>query len=231
MPFICQLSRPATSTVRRKGFTARALYVPKVDNTGAGSTDSTTTGLAGVNRAQVTDIGAFYSNGPLNIGLSQQQHKYGATALNALVNPGASSNVANGDYKLTTLAANYKFGDATVYGAVWTEKQATVAASAVVIDASAYMVGAKYSMGAVDFLASYAKRNDKSTVDSATAYANSDRSIYGLGVDYNLSKRTALWVRYENKDPNTNRSGVSGLSATTSLDATKTTAIGVRHTF
>jgi predicted porin len=75
------------------------------------------------------------------------------------------------------------------------------------------------------------KRKDKSTTDSATAFSNRDQKILGLGVDYKLSKRTALWARYENKDPDTNRSGTSTLTTTSSNDATKTTAIGIRHTF
>ena len=194
------------------GFTARALYVPKVDATD-GQNNATVATVAGVNRAQVTDLGAFYSNGPLNVALTQQQHKFGATAVNGLVTPGASTNAVNGDYKLTTLAANYAFGPAKLHAAYWTEKQ-----NANAIDAKAYMLGAKYTLGAIDLMASYAKRDDK-------LVANADRKILGLGADYNLSKRTALWARYESKAPNTNASG------TNTTDATKTTAVGIRHSF
>lgn len=209
------------------GLTARLLYVPKVDNTGAGNTDNATVGtLAGANRAGVTDLGLAYKNGPLNMAFSQQQHKFGAQAVNALVIPGVSSNAANGDYKLTTLAANYTMGPATVYAAYWTEKQATVAANTVAVDVKAYMLGAKYVIGAIDLLASYGNRDDKSTVNVGTGVANVDRKIMGLGANYNLSKRTALWARYEDRDANTNSS-----ADTSAAGKTKTTAVGVRHTF
>jgi predicted porin len=209
--------------------------VPKVDNTGAGSTDSTTAGFAGVNRASVTDFGLAYNAGPLNLAVAQQNHKIGSTAVNSLVNPGLSSNAANGDYKLTTMAANYTIGATTVYGAYWTEKQATVLNTAVPMDAVGMMIGAKHVVGALSFSGSYATRDDKSTTNvgtgTSTAYANADRKILGLGVDYALSKRTAVWARYQNIDPNTNRSGLNPTNANASNDATKTTAIGVRHSF
>jgi predicted porin len=218
------------------GFSARAMYVPKVNNTEAGNENNATVAtLPGTNRAGVTDIGAFYTQGALNLALTQQQQKFGSEAVNALVAPGTSSKVANGDYKLTTLAANYTIGATKLYAAYWTEKQAVVASTAVPIDAAAYMFGAKHTMGKIDLMVSYAKRDDKSTTDvgsgATKAYADVDKTILGLGADYNLSKRTALWARYESKDPNTNRSGVSPTVATSSNDATKTTAVGIRHAF
>lgn len=220
------------TTPTMNGFSARLLMVPKVDNTGPGDVNNATVAtIAGANRAGVTDISAAYNNGPLNVVLAQQAVKTGAQAVNALVNPGAGSNVANGSYKLTTLGANYTMGAATVYAGYWTEKQATVATTATVVDAVGTMIGAKYTMGALTFMGSYGKRNDKSSVDVGTAFANADKKIMGLGVDYALSKRTNLWARYENRDGDTNRAGVNTINANASWDATKTTAVGVRHTF
>jgi predicted porin len=218
------------------GFSARVLMVPKVDNTGAGNVNNAAAAtLPGANRASVTDLSLAYNQGPLNVMVAQQAVKTGAVAVNGLVNTGAGSNVANGSYKLTTLAANYTMGAATVYAGYWTEKQATVAATATVVDAVGTMIGAKYTMGALTFMGSYGKRDDKSTANAGsgatTAFANADKKIMGLGVDYALSKRTNLWARYENRDGDTTRSGTNTANANASWDATKTTAVGVRHTF
>jgi len=214
------------------GLTGRILYVPKVDGDGTGGTDSTTATLPGVNRVGVTDMGLAYNNGPLNLGYSIQSHKYPTTLNHALVSPGGSSAVVGGDYKLSSLAANYTIGNLTLYAVQWNEVQQVVASTAVKLDATGNILGAKYALnGEVDLMINQGKRNDKSTTDSTTAFSNRDQKILGLGVDYKLSKRTALWARYENKDPDTNRSGTSTLTTTSSNDATKTTAIGIRHTF
>ena len=220
------------TTPAMNGLTGRILYVPKVDGDGTGSTDSATATFPGVNRAGVTDVSLAYTSGQLNAGYSVQSHKYPTTLNHALVSPGASSAVVGGDYKLTTIAANYKIGDLQLYVAQWSEVQQVVSSTAVKLDATGNILGAKYALnGNVDLMINQGRRNDKSTTDSATAFSNRDQKILGLGADYKLSKRTALWARYENKDPDTNRSGTSTLTTTASNDATKTTAIGIRHTF
>ena len=203
--------------------------MPKVDGDGYGSTDSTTATLPGVNRAGVTDMGLAYTNGPLNAGYSVQSHKYPTTLNHAIVSPGGSSAVAGGDYKLTTIAANYTIGALTLYASQWTEVQQVVSSTSIKLDATGNNLGAKYALnGNIDLMINQGKRNDKSTADVSTSVANQDKKILGLGADYKLSKRTALWARYENKDGDTNRSGAS---VSASYDATKTTAIGIRHTF
>ena len=223
------------------GLSARILMVPKVDNTGVGNVNgSSVTTAAGANRASVTDLSLAFNQGPLNLMAAKQTHKYGnnldavtptTVTVNALVAPGNSSNVANGSYALTTLAANYKMGDATIYAARWTEKQALVAATALKVDSTGTMFGAKYAMGAVTLMASTGKRDDKSTVTVGTKAFGADKKITGLGVDYALGKRTNLWARYENRDGDTTRSGVSTLNPAASWDAIKTTAVGIRATF
>ena len=130
------------------------------------------------------------------------------------------------------MAANYTMGATTVYGAYWTEKQDVMPTNVVKLDAVGMMIGAKHTIGAVSYAVSYSTRDDKSTVDMTTSYANSDRKSLGLGADYALSKRTAVWVRYVKQDPNSNRSGTSAIASTpTSFNETKTTAVGIRHTF
>jgi predicted porin len=233
------------------GFTARAMYVPKVDNTGAGSTEASSGAFAGTNRVGVTDIGLAYNAGPLNVAIAQQSHSYGTNAVSSVATPGGGSSVVTSTfltatpgakYTLSTLAANYTIGATTVYAAYWTEDQTVSASTAVKLDAVGTMLGAKHVMGALTLMGSYAVRDDKSTsandvvgTASAVSYGNSDRKILGLGADYALSKRTAVWVRYQSIDPNTNRSGMNttstNLNTQSSFDAVTTTAVGVRHTF
>ncbi len=181
------------------GFSGSVLIVPKATATNAQS---------------VTDIGLKYSNGPLNVLYANQAIKQDGTLSAAggfiPVPTGTNSGLAAGEKnKLNILAANYTMGAATVYGAYWTEKQGTA------IDAKSYMLGAKYVMGAVSLMASMGQNDDKLT-------ANADRKIYGIGADYALSKRTALYARFDNRDGN---------STSTADNKTKRTAIGVRHTF
>jgi len=217
------------TTATINGFTGRLLYVPKVDNTGPGSTDAASGGFAGTNRAGVTDIGLAYSKGPLNVAAAQQKHKYGANAINTVVTPGGGASVATGGtttsvagatYTLNTLAANYTMGATTLYAMYWTEKQDTSAATAVPLDAVGTQLGARHISGPWTFMAAYSKRDDKSTVDrtattsNAVTYSNADRTTLGVGVDYALSKRTAIYARFQSVDPNTNRSGMNSTGTT-----------------
>jgi predicted porin len=212
-------------------FTARVLYVPQVNVTGAGgqsgciaSSSSACAAPAvdsangiqvpGANRAGVTDFSVAYNQGPLNAVIAQQTVKIGSAGVHTLVSPVHNTLAVTGvNYKLTTAAANYKVGNTTVYGAYWTERQTTT------IDAAAYMLGVKYTMGAVDLMASTIKNNSKLS-------SNVDRKLVGVGADYNLSKRTALYARYESRDADTN-SGTDSASA----GVTKTTHVGIRHSF
>ena len=224
------------------GFTARALYVPKVDNTGPGSTDAAAGSYAGTNRAGVTDIGLAYNAGPLNVAAAQQKHSYGANAINTVATPGGgasvatggtTTSVANATYTLSTLSANYTMGATTVFAMYWTEKQDTSAATALKLDAIGTQVGARHISGPWTFMGAYSKRDDKSTADVTSAttggvsYANADRTTLGLGADYALSKRTAVYFRYQAIDPNTNRSGMNATATTATPPAGTVSNAGV----
>jgi predicted porin len=247
------------------GFTARLLFVPKVDNTGPGSTDAAAGSFAGTNRAGVTDMGLAYNKGPLNVAVAQQKHSYGANPINTVATPGGGASVAgalgataaatvtdiaNAKYTLNTLAANYTMGATTVFAMYWTEKQDKSAVTAVALDAVGTQLGARHISGPWTFMGAYSVRDDKSTANftqaagaanaGAVTFANSDRTTIGLGADYALSKRTAIWARYQSIDPNTNRSGLNTTVPTAvpavantvaSFDKVVTTAVGIRHSF
>jgi predicted porin len=201
------------------GFTARVLYTPQVNNLAAsgGENNATVTTMPGTNRQGVTDIGLAYNQGPLNVQFAQQTTKQGANAMNSLVTVGVA-NEASTTHKLTTLAANYTVGAVKVLGAVWTEKhdRATAADD---VDAKGTMIGAQYTIGKIDLKVSQGKR------DSRVA-TNVDKKVTGIGADYNFSKRTAAWVRMENRDADTNVT-----ADTSAAGVTKTTAVGIRHNF
>jgi len=205
------------------GFTGSLLVVPKAASTKSQS---------------VTDFGLKYSNGPLNVAFASQEIKqYGAAA--SSFTTGIGSGATSGDpaettdaayvtgapladgtsNKLNALSANYTIGAATVYGALWTEKQNTTLAT----DARGQMIGVKYVIGATSLFASYGRNNDKTE-------ANLDKKIYGLGADYALSKRTALFARYENRKTDT-ANVFEGTPYRGAEAKTTTTSIGVRHTF
>ncbi len=186
------------------GFTASALVVPKGASTATQS---------------VSDYGIKYSNGPLNVAFAQQTIKqFGDQGNYSGFIPVADTTDALADgksNKLTALSANYTIGAVTVYGATWNENYETATA----VKTTGRMIGAKYVMGAVSLLASTGTSNE-------TTAANVDKKITGLGADYALSKRTNLYVRYENRDANTNSA-----TANTANGSTKTTQVGVKHTF
>ena len=222
------------STPKISGFTGRLLFVPKVDQSSTADTTGISSSLtsisgvqsiatnasaggainAGVNRAGVTDLSLAYNQGPLNVIVAQQKVKIGTNGISALVGVGPAA-TTNTTHTLNTVAANYTVGAARIMGAMWTEKQNTTPA----VDVSGYVLGANYDLGTVELKASIGATNDKSA-------ANVDRKILGLGADYKLSKRSALWARYENRDANKNLGDDVSAAGTT-----KTFAVGVRHTF
>jgi predicted porin len=216
------------------GFTARLLFVPKVNQSnviddsglsaalanvnGIQSTAAAATGgsmvNAGVNRVGVTDISLGYSKGDFNAMVAQQKISVGDQGVSALVGVGPAA-TAGTTHTFNTLAANYTMGAFRVLGGVWTEKQNTATA----INIAGRIIGARYVMGATTLMASMASTDDKSA-------ANVDRKITGLGAEYALSKRSTVWARYENRDANSNVA-----ADTNAAGVTKTAAVGVRHTF
>jgi predicted porin len=216
------------------GVVGKFTFVPKVNQSSTdvnpnssslattGNSGVSTTAVAasggvvnpGVNRAGVQELALRYVKGPLTLAYANQEITYGDQGVNALVGVGPTA-TANTKHKLTTYAGNYNFGAATVYAGMWTEKQNTSTA----VDLSGNIYGLKYTMGMLDLAVSQAKTNDKGT-------NNRDRKITGLGATYNLSKRTSVYYRNENRDANTN----NGTDDATH-GSTKTQVVGIRHTF
>ena len=222
------------STPNLNGFVATVDYAAKNDN--SNSQASNTDGYS--------SITLRYSNGPLNIGYSNAVSTIGANGvlLLAATAPGTSSTAnQDGNYTYNVLSANYNMGATTLYaGYTTTKSSGNVAAE----DATSYNVAFKYTMGATDLLGNYTVRTSNLNPATATAYNSStvvgslanNAKMLGLGVDYNLSKRTALYARYELADVNTDgKVGVAVSSATaasvTGGSVTTATMVGIRHAF
>ena len=72
-------------------------------------------------------------------------------------------------------------------------------------------------MGALDILAQIVSVNDTSTTDY-------DRKLTGLGLNYNLSKTSKAYIRYDSINYATNQAAVSGSTQ-------KRTAFGISKSF
>lgn len=197
------------------GLTALVSHVSKNDKASSGNFSTT---FGNYDRPGVLEVGLRYSAGPLNAMFSQQKQKgqdLNSTNADVLVNS-----------TLNTLGANYNFGSMTAFGLYQTSKART--ATETTLDSSYYALGARYTMGAIGLMAQFGSlKNDLTT-------SGDKRSrLLGLGADYNVSKRTALYVRHESlRDKNDYVDNPSNLRDPLPVETTRNrTAVGVRHTF
>lgn len=201
-------------TPKFSGFSALVDYA-----FGNNSTPAVTTG-SNVNTPKYVGATLMYGNGPLNVAYAYANisiDSFGVYGANVVTQLGAPALYAANDVTVNTLAANYTFGAATVYGGYTTSKQNNTATATV--DDSSWNIAGKYALNAnIDLLANYLVRS------SNVANVNNAK-VYGGGADYKLSKRTNLYARYELIDINTDgKVGTAG-------SVTNAFALGVKHTF
>jgi predicted porin len=166
-------------------------------------------------------LALHYNNGPLNVGVSTQTLKYGANPVNINNTTGSSINAtnpvaqANTTFTWNQAGGNYTFGKITGY-AGWTQ---TKNSDSTIEDASSWNVGGKFALSsAIDLSANYLVRTNN-------LVNGKNGKVIGLGADYNMSKRTTLYVRAETIDTDTNIGTTAGGSVTAA------TAFGIRHAF
>ena len=98
------------------------------------------------------------------------------------------------------------------------------------VDAASAQIGAHYRVGAGRVMASVARQNDRTT-------SNSDATLYALGYDYNLSKRTDIYtVAAAIKNSNDGQyipgaAGSPGGFTKNPGESTRAYQIGMRHRF
>lgn len=165
----------------------------------------------GANKTRVTDIYGRYTAGPLDVMLSHVDDRSAAGDLSVGTTSGAAA---------------YSFGDFRVTGGAMSVNDRT----AKNVDGRGYWVGGDYLFGDVhtvkaQYVVSTLKEGDGKT------------KAFGVGYQYDLSKRTALYsslTRFENEGANyENRwaaEAPSGLFSATDRNLTEFVA-GVRHTF
>lgn len=182
------------------GFVVSALYAPGNDVAQANAYTPNTI----PNNREVTELGATYANGPLNVSLATLRGAAQTNAGNqfASVSGGATPAwalgsvhqglaAATGSTTYNTLSANYKMGATTLYASFGSGDLFTDATTS----AKSNNVAVKHDMGTYSLLASYRMHSTK-----AGAAAEVDQKITGLRLDNNLSKTTAVYVVYESWD-------------------------------
>ena len=153
------------------------------------------------------EVGVNYANGPIAASYSNLKQK-------------AASGV---DTTYDTLGANYAIGAAKVYALVQNKKLSDGS------DKTSYWaLSASYTMGATTLMAQVGELKDKAGTNDGKK-----SKLASIGADYALSKRTALYARYESIDDKANvvaMTSSTGFDSYTSDKRTRT-AIGVRHSF
>ena len=169
----------------------------------AGGVASPNTLVAG---AAQTDIGFFYNNGPLAAGITLNNQD--ALAVGSTVAPAGTTGLRE-----TQLFVQYAFGPARVFFGAHNEDVLTAAGGS--INDSGTNLGVRYDISNITLLANFdVKRN---------AAAGTDQRMWGLGLDYNFSKRTAALVRI-------NQQNNDGVAAAATAE-TRNLMVGLIHKF
>jgi predicted porin len=159
-----------------------------------------------------TTFGAYDFTGSDEVNLSYNNGPIAASFTNLKQKAADGSSTT-----FDTLGANYALGAAKLFVLVQNTKN-----SANTVDNSYATVSGTYTMGATVLMAQTGSLKVKSGAKS---------NIASLGADYNLSKRTAVYARYESID----NVVATGIAAAATIDGAGTkrtrTAVGVRHAF
>jgi len=190
------------------GFNGTLYYAGK--QTKAASTTFSST-MGAYDMQGTTELGLNYANGPLAASFSSLKQGYkdvGAFGHDATVN---------------TLAVNYAFGAAKVF----LLNQATkLTQDGAAIKGNYTAVSGTYTLGNTVLMASFGQLKDKS--DGSDGLKT---KLAALGADYNLSKRTAVYARYESINDKSGAIVLSPAFASYSSEKRTRTAIGVKHSF
>jgi predicted porin len=176
----------AYMTPNMSGFQALVAYVAGAETAGTNAFNGTTTYTssfgAGHTKGDAWSLAGIYANGPIFASLSYQDFKFGSLNTGSL----ASATNAGKTQKAWKLGAGYNFGDALV-GFAYEHKTDDFTTHA---DRNAWTLNGSYTMGANVLKAAYTKANKVGGASDTSA------KELAIGVDHNMSKRTALYVQY-----------------------------------
>jgi predicted porin len=203
------------------GFTASAYWSGKqnkaVDQTAA----ATAPGVQVLSTSFSSSVGAYDQQGTTEFGLNYSKGPIAASVSQMKVGlAGVGTATGATDATVTTMGANYTMGALKVFGLYQTNKAENVS-----VDNTGMSLSATYAMGAITLMAQVGNNENKAGVKS---------KLTGVGADYALSKRTALYFRSESID---DKAGLmnAAVNPLTILNAGDTkfgrTAVGVRHNF
>jgi len=185
-----------------------------------------TTSMGAYDQQGTTEFGLNYANGPIAASYSSLKvDNIGIQAIN-------SSDAAAGTTTQTvnTGAAKYSMGNWTFGAMNQTNKTNTSS-----VNTSVTTFSTTYTMGNTVLMAQTGEGKS-----SAGTYSGSKTKLIGIGADYNMSKRTALYFRMESIDDNArlmnaavNPNVIAGSSNVNGLTDQKfsRSAIGLRHNF
>lgn len=186
------------STPNFGGFSAAYGFTPKLSAvTTATATPAVAALAASAEKTAINDLGVFYANGPIAAGVSVLDQK----------------NVVNH----VTGYVSYAFGPAKATLGAHRQDNKVASTNYALGKSQGWNAAIAYTvMPAVTLMGNYARTNDKSV-------ANQDLTMFALGAQYALSKRTSLHARYIDEK----RDNATGL-VTKKL---QTTLIGMQHNF
>ena len=164
-----------------------------------------------IDSAGFTDMSVRYTNGPLDVMYASLKIETNTTdTINSQVS-GTTVVAAGASYTHSMLGASYALGSLKLHaGAGGTSSSDSYSST------TGNTYGVSYTMGNIDLMANIASVNDK-------ASSNRDRKMTGLGVNYNFSKTTRAYLRYDSLNFDT--------AAASSGSELKRTAIGVSTSF
>ena len=234
------------------GFSGSLVYSPKNDKQAlpgsaglSGNLNNQTNGRDGAQ-----EIGVAYANGPLSVryanlvvkqyaGLLGTADPYNTITIRNVATPGA-------EFKIDSLSAKYNgvlpgLNLSYFYQKVSSDTLSAVKADGTLgtqqFDRTTHGIGASYAITpTVTAMVNYQEVKNGANASTTTgSKANLKGEVLGLGLDYALSKRTALYARYE-RDTDKNNAGFRNVSsggyATVGTNYTYTaTAVGIRHSF
>ena len=206
------------------GFQLSYLLGPKNDS--VYGTASTTTQTIYARRANVSELGLHYVNGPLTVRGAIFSSGVGANA-------SSTSTKNNVTTKYTTIGASYDLGAVKLHGTI----QNVLADNSVVADntdTKATAIGLTYPMGANRILFKYSTLKK----DQGASYLIGQKTtMLGLGLERDLSKNTYAYVRYESAKLNASAAsdfilnGALGGAAVLTDPKRTTTTVGVSMGF
>jgi len=171
-----------------------------------------------VDTVGVTEYSLRYTNGPIDaMYTSIKYDTAGIAALNwgttALSNATNTQNLLGATYTVMPgLKLHAGMGSFTSSNDAWKGKST--------------QYGATYTVGQWDLMAQVAKVDDQTTttVTNFNVTSNMDRKMTGIGVNYNLSKTTRAYLRFDDINYYSNGAAVAG-------SAQKRTAMGMSVSF